>query len=177
MGKIGEDVGSGYLKATVMKTQTAPEPILDIYNNGYPGLCFKENSEDDVFDVEVETLLNQAPALEFRKRYHLYNRKNRLWLRSFTIRVKGEEVTLLAAGPKSQATLFEFREKQREGSMRNGDSCSLMVYGPDGRQKGTIAKSLESPATSIGAMHYSVSKESRMRFSTLMIVDQDDVPV
>ncbi|KAL5334611.1 hypothetical protein BJX70DRAFT_402421 [Aspergillus crustosus] len=177
MGKIGEEANVANFKVTIMKNQIAPDPIMDIYNNGYPGLCFMENSEEDVFDVEVETLLNQDPALEFRRRYHLYNRKTRLWLRSFTIRVKGEEVTLLAGGPKSQATLFEFREKQREGAIRNGDSCSLMVYGPDGRQKGTIAKSLESPATSIGAMHYSVSREARLRFSTLMLVDQEDVPV
>ncbi|KAJ5715174.1 uncharacterized protein N7483_012355 [Penicillium malachiteum] len=158
------------------KTPVLPDDILNILNNGYPGVALEESSLFNVFDVEVETLLNQAPAIEFRKRYHLYNRKRDLWLRAFTINVKGEEVTLLAAGPKSRATLFEFRDKQREGPMRNGDSCSLMVYGPDGKQKGLMALSLKTYGTSIGAMPYSVSNEKWLRFSSLSIVDQEDVP-
>ncbi|KAJ5741116.1 hypothetical protein N7493_000988 [Penicillium malachiteum] len=157
-------------------TPTLPDDILNIINNGYPGVALEESSLFNVFDVEVETLLNQAPAIEFRKRYHLYNRKRDLWLRAFTVDVKGEEVTLLAAGPKSRATLFEFRDKQREGPMRNGDSCSLMVYGPDGKQKGLMALALKTHGTSIGAMPYSVSNEKWLRFSSLSIVDQEDVP-
>lgn len=83
---------------------------------------------------------------------------------------------MLAAGPKSQATFFEFRDKAREGQMRNGDSCSLMVYGPDGRQKGTIAYALQGDATSIGAMPYSVENEKFLRFTKLSFVEQRNVP-
>ncbi|CAI7567911.1 unnamed protein product [Penicillium glandicola] len=160
----------------VWKGQTPPDPITSIYNNGYPGLCMQESSLESVFDIEVETLLNQAPAIEFRKRYNIYNRKRGLWLRAFTIPVKDKEVTLLTAGHKSQATLFEFRDKDREGPIRNGDSCSLMVYGPDGRQKGLMALALETHGTSIGAMPYSVTNERWLRFSTFSMVNQEDVP-
>ncbi|KAJ6148985.1 hypothetical protein N7471_000184 [Penicillium samsonianum] len=153
-----------------------PDTILDISNNGYPGLSMETNSSENVFDIEVETLLNQAPTIEFKKRYHIYNRKRGLWLRAFTIPFKGKEITLLAAGPKNQATLFEFRDKSREGPMRNADDCSLVVYGPDGRQKGSIAYALETHGTSIGAMPYSVDNERWLRFTNLSIVDQRDVP-
>ncbi|OQD81684.1 hypothetical protein PENANT_c026G06275 [Penicillium antarcticum] len=155
---------------------TSPDPIMDLYNNGWPGLSMELSSEENVFDIEVDTLLNQAPAIEFQKRYHIYNRKRGLWLRSFTIPFKGKEVTLLAAGPKSQATLFEFRNQNREGPMRHGDSCSLMVWGPDGRLKGVIAHVLQSHGTSIGAMHYTVKDEVHLRFTNLLIVDQEEVP-
>lgn len=83
---------------------------------------------------------------------------------------------MLAAGPKSQATLFSFREKNREGPMRAGDSCSLMVYGPDGKQKGCIANVLKEYGTSIGAMPYSAEDEKWMRWTTLSLVDQGEVP-
>ncbi|KAJ5939738.1 hypothetical protein N7466_002872 [Penicillium verhagenii] len=155
----------------------AKKPEYLSLHHAWKIIALEETSLFNVFDVEVETLLNQAPAIEFRKRYHLYNRKRDLWLRAFTITVKGEEVTLLAAGPKNQATLFEFRDKQREGPMRNGDSCSLMVYGPDGKQKGLMALALKGDGSSIGAMPYSVSNEKWLRFSSLSIVDQEDVPV
>ncbi|OQE08168.1 hypothetical protein PENFLA_c144G00644 [Penicillium flavigenum] len=158
-------------------TDRAPDRIMSLYNNGWKGVSFEESSEDAVFDIEVETLLEQTPALEFGKRYQIYNRKQKLWLQSFTIRIKDEDVTLLGAGPKSQATLFEFRDQHREGPIRNGDSASLMVYGPDGRQKGLIAKAINTHSTSIGAMSYSVKNENWIRFSTLSVVDQKDVPV
>lgn len=68
--------------------------------------------------------------------------------------------------------------------MRNGDKCCLLVYGPDGRQKGIIALSLrgQNPgegvddAKSIGALPYSVPNEGRIRFTVLEMVDQADVP-
>ncbi|KAJ5099250.1 hypothetical protein N7532_006251 [Penicillium argentinense] len=179
--------------STLIQNVSIPDTILDIYNNGYPCLSMETNSLENVFDIEVETLLNQAPTvsfppnrhkhntngswqIEFKKRYHIYNRKRGLWLRAFTVTLKGKEITLLAAGPKSQATLFEFRDKSREGPVRNGDSCSLVVYGRDGRQKGSIAHALESHGTSIGAMPYSVDNERWLRFTNLSILDQRDVP-
>ncbi|KAJ5889248.1 hypothetical protein N7504_010058 [Penicillium tannophilum] len=165
-------------KINSLKGQNSPVPdaILSVHDNGYPGLTMETNSTEDVFDIEVETVLNQAPTIEFNKRYHIYNRKRKLWLRAFSILVKGETVTMLAAGPKSQATFFEFRDKAREGQMRDGDNCSLMVYGPDGRQKGTIAYALQGDATSIGAMPYSVENEKFIRFTKLSIVEQRNVP-
>lgn len=92
---------------------------------------------------------------------------------------------MLAAGPKHEATLFEFRANEREGPIRNGDTCVLMVYGPDGKQKGIIALSLRGQnagegvddAKSIGALPYSVPNEGRIRFTVLEMVDQADVPV
>ncbi|KAJ5560565.1 hypothetical protein N7513_002964 [Penicillium frequentans] len=174
----GREVEIATAKFYNLKGQNSPVPdaILSIHDNGYPGLSMETSSTEDVFDIEVETVLNQAPTIEFNKRYHIYNRKRKLWLRAFSILVKGETVTMLAAGPKSQATFFEFRDKAREGQMRNGDSCSLMVYGPDGRQKGTIAYALQGDATSIGAMPYSVENEKFLRFTKLSFVEQRNVP-
>lgn len=83
---------------------------------------------------------------------------------------------MLAAGYKSQATFFEFREGDREGPIRNGDKCSLLVYGPDGRQKGIIARALKGDTTSVGAMPYSQPNEKFICFTQLSIVEQRYVP-
>ncbi|KAE8414453.1 hypothetical protein BDV36DRAFT_286156 [Aspergillus pseudocaelatus] len=152
-----------------------PSSIQGLYDAGHPGLAFEDNNSENVFDVEVETLLNQAPALQYAKRYHLFNRKRGLWLRSIILNENGKEITLLAAGPKHEATLFEFRDRDREGPMRNGDNCTLLAYGPDGKQKGIIALSLRGEnagegvddAKSIGALPYSVPNEGRIRFTVL----------
>ncbi|KAJ6003344.1 hypothetical protein N7451_005891 [Penicillium sp. IBT 35674x] len=161
-----------------LKGQNSPVPdaILSIHDHGYPGVSMETNSIEDVFYIEVETVLDQAPTIELNKRYQIYNRKRKLWLRAFSIFVKDETVTMLAAGPKSQATFFEFRDKAREGQIWNGDNSSLVVYGPDGRQKGTIAYALQGDATSIGAMPYSVENEKFIRFTKLSIADQRNVP-
>ncbi|KAB8201499.1 hypothetical protein BDV34DRAFT_202735 [Aspergillus parasiticus] len=161
-----------------------PSLIQELYDNGHPGLAFEDNSNDTVYDIEVETLMNQAPALQFGVRYHIFNRKSGLWLRAIPIYQNGKEITVLAAGPKHEATLFEFRDQEREGPLRNGDKCCLLVYGPDGKQKGIIALSLrgQNPgegvddAKSIGALPYSVPNEGRIRFTVLEMVDQADVP-
>ncbi|KAK6811755.1 hypothetical protein RU639_012451 [Aspergillus parasiticus] len=161
-----------------------PSLIQELYDNGHPGLAFEDNSNDTVYDIEVETLMNQAPALQFGVRYHIFNRKSGLWLRAIPIYHNGKEITVLAAGPKHEATLFEFRDQEREGPLRNGDKCCLLVYGPDGKQKGIIALSLrgQNPgegvddAKSIGALPYSVPNEGRIRFTVLEMVDQADVP-
>ncbi|EIT75725.1 hypothetical protein AO1008_08415 [Aspergillus oryzae 100-8] len=161
-----------------------PYAIQELYDSGHPGLAFEDNSTDTVYDIEVETLLNQAPALHYGVRYQIFNRKRGLWLRAILFNQNGKEITVLAAGPKHEATLFEFRDQEREGPMRNGDKCCLLVYGPDGRQKGIIALSLrgQNPgegvddAKSIGALPYSVPNEGRIRFTVLEMVDQADVP-
>ncbi|GAB1198626.1 hypothetical protein APSETT444_007953 [Aspergillus pseudonomiae] len=162
-----------------------PSEIQTLYDCGHPGVTFADNSDETVFDVEVETLMNQAPALQYGHRYHLFNRKRGLWLRAINVNYIGTEVTVLAAGPKHEATLFEFRDKDREGPMHNGDKCCLLVYGPDGKQKGIVALSLRGlnpddgaeGANSIGALPYSVPNEGRIRFTVLEMVDQADVPV
>ncbi|PIG84232.1 hypothetical protein AARAC_006018 [Aspergillus arachidicola] len=161
-----------------------PSSIQELYDSGHPGLAFEDNSNDTVYDIEVETLMNQAPALQYGVRYHIFNRKSGLWLRAILINQNGKEITVLAAGPKHEATLFEFRDQEREGPLRNGDKCCLLVYGPDGKQKGIIALSLrgQNPgegvddAKSIGALPYSVPNEGRIRFTVLEMVDQADVP-
>ncbi|KAB8226678.1 hypothetical protein BDV33DRAFT_197668 [Aspergillus novoparasiticus] len=161
-----------------------PYSIQELYDSGHPGLAFEDNSNDTVYDIEVETLMNQAPALHYGVRYHIFNRKSGLWLRAILINQNGKEITLLAAGPKHEATLFEFRDQEREGPLRNGDKCCLLVYGPDGKQKGIIALSLRGQnsgegvddAKSIGALPYSVPNEGRIRFTVLEMVDQADVP-
>ena len=51
-----------------------------------------------------------------------------------------------------------------------------MIYGPDGKQKRLIAQFLKEYGTSLGAMTYSVSNEKWLRFASLSIVDQEDVP-
>ena len=51
-----------------------------------------------------------------------------------------------------------------------------MIYGPDGKQKGFMAPSLKEFGTSLGAMTYSVNNEKWLRFASLSIVDQEDVP-
>lgn len=50
-----------------------PDTILDISNNGYPGLSMETNSSENVFDIEVETLLNQAPTVSLSPNRHKYN--------------------------------------------------------------------------------------------------------
>ncbi|OGM42255.1 hypothetical protein ABOM_009045 [Aspergillus bombycis] len=162
-----------------------PSEIQALYDCGHPGVTFQDNSDETVFDVEVETLMNQAPALQYGQRYHLFNRKRGLWLRAIIVNYRGTEVTVLAAGSKHEATLFEFRDKDREGPMREGDKCCLLVYGPDGKQKGIVALSLRGQtsedgvddAMSIGALPYSVPNEGRIRFTVLEMVDQADVPI
>ncbi|KAE8141608.1 hypothetical protein BDV38DRAFT_268395 [Aspergillus pseudotamarii] len=160
-----------------------PSSIQALYDAGLPGLAFEDNNSEDVFDVEVETLLNQAPALQYGKRYHIFNRKRGLWLRAIILNESGKEVTVLAAGPKHEATLFEFRDKDREGPMRNGDKCTLLAYGPDGKQKGIIAWSLRGEktgegvddATSVGALPYSVPNEGRIRFTVLEMLKSSEL--
>lgn len=67
MGKIdGGDITYAYTKIrTHWIDPTAPERIMSLYNNGYKGIPFMESSEDAVFDVEVETLLDQTAAVSF----------------------------------------------------------------------------------------------------------------
>lgn len=67
MGKIdGGDITWNYAKlGTHWIDPTAPEHIMWLYNNEYKGISFEESSEDAVFDVEVETLLDQTPAVSF----------------------------------------------------------------------------------------------------------------
>lgn len=96
---------------------------------------------------------------------------------------KDQEITLLSAGPKKTATLFEFRDRDREGPIGNGDLASLMVYGTDGRQKGFTARALQplSPLTSnsqfVGAIPYSEPNEGIITFTNIALVPQEDVPV
>jgi hypothetical protein len=62
----GGDITYAYTKiGTNWLAPTAPERIMSLYNNGYKGVYFEESSEDAVFDVEVESLLNQTPAVSF----------------------------------------------------------------------------------------------------------------
>ncbi|OJJ32909.1 hypothetical protein ASPWEDRAFT_185366 [Aspergillus wentii DTO 134E9] len=116
--------------------------IQNIYDNGEPGLSFEPDGDQNVFEIEVETVLNQAPTIRYQRRYRIFNLKRGLWLRAVTIPSRGQEITLLTASYEGEATLFEFRDGDREGPVHNGDNCQVIVYGADGRSKGWLGYSL-----------------------------------
>lgn len=54
---------------------------MEISDCGHPGVCTDTNSTEDVFDIEVETLLDQAPTVSCfsdRHKYHALKYSGRL---------------------------------------------------------------------------------------------------
>ncbi|KAJ5657285.1 uncharacterized protein N7484_000934 [Penicillium longicatenatum] len=83
---------------------------MGIRDSGHSGLFMETESTGviDIFDIEVETLLEQASA--------------KLKLEAFTIPLQGEAITMLAAGYKSQVEPRDTNsEIKTEGPIRKGD--------------------------------------------------------
>lgn len=65
MGKINGGDNTWGFAVTGIYLIDPKAHIMWLYDNEYKGISFEESSEDAVFDVEVETLLDQTPAVSF----------------------------------------------------------------------------------------------------------------
>ncbi|UKZ48269.1 hypothetical protein TrVGV298_002492 [Trichoderma virens] len=153
-----------------------PTEIQRLINHEFKGCETRVQSTDNVFDIEVETILDQAPQLEFNKRYKLYNRRNGRWLKYQRLNVFGNEYPILVGGYGSDATFFEFRDGDRSGSIRANDPLSLLVYDSKGEYQGLLALAFGPNTRPLGAMHYAPQHENRIRFLAFEPVEQKYVP-
>ncbi|CEO58383.1 hypothetical protein PMG11_03112 [Penicillium brasilianum] len=159
-----------------IKENELPTDLQKIINNGHKGCKMDVESADNVFDIEVETVLNQAPQIEFGKRYKLFNRRNGRWLKYQTLNILGNEHSILVGGYGGEATHFEFKDGDRSGPIRANDSLSLCVYDSKGEYQGLLALAFGPNMRPLGAMRYSPQNENRIRFLSFQPVEQRFVP-
>ncbi|KAJ5738114.1 hypothetical protein N7493_001269 [Penicillium malachiteum] len=146
---------------------------------GYKGIWPYENTQGDnnVFEIEVETVLDQAPQVEFNRRYKLYNRRNERWLCWKKVKVLHKEYPVYIGGYKSDATYVEFRDGERSGAIRANDPISLLVYDSNLDHQGIITLGLSTGVPPLGAMRWSPANENRIRWLAFEPVQQRHVPM
>ncbi|OJJ32692.1 hypothetical protein ASPWEDRAFT_29844 [Aspergillus wentii DTO 134E9] len=115
---------------------------------------FNSTDTRNIFQVEVKTVLKQEPRIQFQTKYKIMNLTTEKWLCARDIHINHDEIaTVLIAGPKEEATDFEFTEGEQTGVIPWGANCSLLFWGNDGRPRGYLAQSLKHEALrSLGAV-------------------------
>ncbi|KAJ5710578.1 hypothetical protein N7488_004734 [Penicillium malachiteum] len=160
-----------------IKENELPTDLASIINHGHKGLMMDTQGDDNVFEIDVETVLDQAPHIEFNRRYKLYNRRNERWLCWKKVKVLDKEYPLYIGGYKSDATYVEFRDGSRTGAIRANDPISLIVYDSNLENQGIIALGLSTGVAPLDAMRWSPANESRIRWLAFESVEQRDVPI
>lgn len=122
------------------------------------------------------TIMPPAPQIEFKKRYKLFNRRRRRWLKYQKLKILDEEYPILVGSYGSEATYFEFKDGDRDGAIRANDPLSLCVFDSKGEYQGLLALAFGPDTRPLGAMRYAYKHENRIRFLAFEPVEQRFVP-